>query len=116
MLQRSALTALPSVVAFIWGMRSAGQQQANTVAFSSIVMNQLAQTYEAGRTEGGLSRPVFYAVLASAALTVSVVTLGPLRTVLRLSSPTRSSWLLIAASAAVAGRLSHQKLPVGRHV
>jgi len=51
--------------------RQRGPAQASTVAFSSIIGTQLAQTFEASRTADGLSIPIAASVVGSAGLLVA---------------------------------------------
>src|SRR6266566_288620 len=64
--RRGLATALPALAAYGVMLGSSTLPQARSVAFASVVMNQLAQTLDAGRFEGGLTRSVFSAVVGSA--------------------------------------------------
>jgi cation-transporting P-type ATPase I len=98
-LRRGAATGVPALAAYLL-MR--GTAQAGTVAFASVVANQLAQTLDAGQVEGSLSGSVVGAVGASTGLLVSALTLPPLRTLLGLAAPSPFGWALIGGSAVTA--------------
>jgi len=106
-LRRGVLTAGPALAAYLVMLGAGTLPQARTVAFASIVATQLAQTLDAGRTEGALSRPVVAAVAASAGLLVGALTLPPLRTALALATPPPLGWALIGAGAISAVGASH---------
>ena len=76
--------------------------QARAVAFASIVTTQLAQTLEAGRAEGSLTRPVLGAVTGSAGLLVATLAVPTLRDLLLLATPGALGWALIAAGGPAA--------------
>ncbi|GAC1647554.1 MAG: hypothetical protein NVS4B8_20310 [Herpetosiphon sp.] len=101
-LRRGLATALPSLAAFMIASRLGGLEQARSVAFASIVATQLAQTVDAGRTEGGLSRAVFGAVAASAALMGAAFIAAPARSFLGLVMPGPVAWLLVAGATVIA--------------
>ncbi|HEV2121699.1 MAG TPA: HAD-IC family P-type ATPase, partial [Chloroflexota bacterium] len=106
--RRAAATVVPALSSYLITLRSAGLPAARTVAFASIVMTQLAQTLDAGRAEGGLSRSVLGAVTGSAGLLVATLMITPLRDFLGLTLLTPLSWTLVGAGAVVAillGRL-----------
>jgi calcium-translocating P-type ATPase len=108
-LRRGAATAAPSLTNYLLALRSVSQQEARTVAFASIVFTQLAQTLDAGRADGGLSRSVLGAVAGSTGLLIAVLTVRPLRNFLGLATPTPLGAVLVAAGALVAvllGRMS----------
>jgi len=105
-IRRGAATALPALAAYIITQGIGGLPQARAVAFASIVATQLAQTLDAGRSEGSLTRPVLAAVTASAGLLVAALTVAPLRTVLGLTALTPFSWALVGGGAAAAVLLS----------
>jgi cation-transporting ATPase I len=108
-LRRGAATAAPSLTNYLLALRSVSQPEARTVAFASIVFTQLAQTLDAGRAEGGLSRSVLGAVAGSTGLLIAALTVHPLRNFLGLATPTPLGAVLVAAGALVAvllGRMS----------
>jgi hypothetical protein len=108
-LRRGTATAAPSLTNYLLALRSVSQPEARTVAFASIVFTQLAQTLDAGRAEGGLSRSVLGAVAGSTGLLIAALTVRPLRTFLGLAMPTPLGAVLVAAGALVAvllGRMS----------
>jgi cation-transporting ATPase I len=100
-LRRGAATGVPALAAYLL-MGGRGVPEAGTVAFASVVANQLAQTLDAGQVEGSLSGSVVGAVGASTGLLVSALTLGPLRNLLGLAAPTPFGWALIGGSAVTA--------------
>ncbi len=107
-LRRATATATPALAAYILATRAGLAPQAQTVAFASIVANQLAQTLDAGWTEGTLSPSVLGAVGGSAGLMLTAMTVPPLQTFLGLALPTPFGWVLIGGGALVAvalGRL-----------
>ena len=95
---RGAATALPSLAAYLL-QRTIQPGHAGTVAFASVVANQLSQTLDAGRVEGTLSRPVVGAVAGSAGILTAALTVPTLRNLLGLAAPTPFGWILIGASA-----------------
>jgi len=111
--RRALLTAGPSLIAFLIAARRGNAAQANTIAFASIVGNQLAQTLEAGQYENRLSKPVLHAVVGSTAMLGSVLLIGPLRTALGLTLPNLLSCGLIGTSAITAAALSRAIPAVG---
>ncbi|GAC1635476.1 MAG: calcium-translocating P-type ATPase, PMCA-type [Chloroflexota bacterium] len=100
-LRRGGATAGPSLVAYFVMLGSAGLPEARSVAFASVVATQLAQTLDAGRSEGNLTRSVFGAVAGSAGLLVAALTVSPLRTFLGLVTPGPLGWVLVAAGSVV---------------
>ena len=60
--RRAVGTALPSLASFMLTHATAGPAQASAVAFTGVILTQLAQTLEAGQVEGRLSPSVAYAV------------------------------------------------------
>jgi cation-transporting ATPase I len=104
-LRRGAATGVPALAAYLL-MGGRGVPEAGTVAFASVVANQLAQTLDAGQVEGSLSGTVVGAVGASTGLLVSALTLSPLRTLLGLAAPSSLGWALIGGSAVAAVALN----------
>jgi cation-transporting ATPase I len=105
-IRRGALTAGPSLVAYALTASSGGRQQAQTVAFASVVGSQLAQTLDAGSSEGRVTTPVLAAIAGSGGLTVGAIIVPPLRRFLGLALPGPIGWGLISASMASAYALS----------
>jgi hypothetical protein len=97
-LRRGALTAAPSLAAYMVMLGAGTLPQARTVAFATVVATQLSQTLEAGRAEGPLSRSVLAAVAGSGGLLVAALTVPPLRAALALAVPSPLGWALIGAS------------------
>lgn len=104
-LRRGVATTVPALAGYLLALPS-GLPQARAVAFGGIVATQLAQTLDAGRAEGGLTRSVLAAVAGSGALLAATLTVPVLREALLLSAPTPLGWALIAAGAPAAVLLS----------
>ncbi len=102
-LRRGAATALPALGAFL-AMGAGGPAQ--TVAFASIVVTQLAQTLDAGRSEGRVSPSVAGAIAGSGALLAATLTVAPMRAFLGLAAPTPAAAGLIVLTAPAAVLLS----------
>ncbi|MBV9848292.1 MAG: HAD-IC family P-type ATPase, partial [Armatimonadetes bacterium] len=100
-LRRGASTTLPSLAAFALALPM-GLPHARTIAFSSVVSTQLAQTLDAGRSEGTLTPAVLGAVGSSGALLLGALTIPPLRDVLTLTTPLPLGWGMIALSTLAA--------------
>ncbi len=77
-------------------------QQARSVAYTSVIVTQLAQTLDAGRAEGGLTRPVLAAVGGSLGVLAVTLTVPPLRNFLSLAMSTPFGWVLIGGGAVLA--------------
>jgi calcium-translocating P-type ATPase len=105
-LRRSSATALPSLAAYGVMLGLGSLPQARTVAYGSIIATQLAQTLDAGRSEGTLTRSVGLAVTGSAAVLLATFTVPPLRAFLSLVMPTPTGWALIGSAALVAVAMS----------
>lgn len=105
-LRRSAATAGPALAAYLLALGTSSLPQARTVAFASIVANQLAQTIDAGLVEGSLTPAVVGAVGGSAGLLVAALTVPALRTFLGLALPAPLGWALIGAGTLLAPLLS----------
>jgi calcium-translocating P-type ATPase len=104
-LRRGLATAVPALAAYVISLGSATLPQARTVAFASVVANQLAQTLDAGWAEGGLTPSVASAVGGSAGLLLGAIALPPLRSFLNLAVPTPLGWALIGVGALIAPTL-----------
>jgi cation-transporting ATPase I len=104
--RRGMATALPALAAYLLVRGRSTPPQAGAVAFGTIVATQLAQTLDAGWSEGNLNFPVLGAVGGSAAFLVSTLTLSPLRNLLGLAMPTAAGWSLIGTGAVAAVALS----------
>ncbi|MHB1423448.1 MAG: cation-translocating P-type ATPase [Gemmataceae bacterium] len=105
-IRRGTATTVPALAAYLLARRSSTPPQAGAVAFGTIVATQLAQTLDAGWSEGNLTLPVLGAVGGSAAFLVSTLTLNPLRNLLGLAQPTAAGWSWIGAGAVGAVALS----------
>ena len=101
-LRRGLATGIPSLGAYLLMHGLVGPQQASAVAFTAVVLTQLAQTLEVGRVEGMLSRSVMGAVGVSAATLVSAVTIPPIRNALGLLAPSLLGWGVVGGAAASA--------------
>jgi magnesium-transporting ATPase (P-type) len=97
--RRGLSTALPSLVAYLLTLNTRLLSEARSVAFTSIVTTQLAQTLVIGRTEeGGLSRSVFWAVTGSVGVLGAAFTITPLRNLLQLTVPSFAGWAFISGA------------------
>ncbi len=100
--RRGFSTALPSFIAYSIMLGTAGLPQARAVAYASVIATQLAQTLDAGRTEGGLSRAVLGAVGGSLVVLIATFTIPPVRTFFSLVIPSPLSMALIGGAALLA--------------
>ncbi len=98
---RSAATAGPSLAAYLLALRS-GTPLARTIAYTTIITTQLAQTLDAGRTRGGRSRSVQGVVAGSAGLLAGTLAIQPVRKFLGLVPPTPFGWVLVGAATGTA--------------
>jgi magnesium-transporting ATPase (P-type) len=105
-LRRGLATGVPSLAAYLFMQGLGRPLEAGSVAFTSVVATQLAQTLEVGRVEGTLSRQVVGAVAGSFTLLFGTVTFPPLRNLLGLQTPSPLGWGAIAASAGSAVLIS----------
>jgi calcium-translocating P-type ATPase len=101
-LRRGVATGLPSLAAFLLMQGMGRQAEAGSVAFTSVVATQLAQTLEVGQVQGTLSPQVVGAVGGSLAVLFSTVAFPPLRNLLGLQTPSVFGWVAITAAAASA--------------
>jgi cation-transporting ATPase I len=104
--RRGTATTVPALAAYLLSRSNSTPAQAGAVAFGTIVATQLAQTLDAGWSEGNLNLPVLGAVGGSAAFLVSTLTLSPMRSLLGLAMPTAAGWSLIGGGAVAAVALS----------
>jgi magnesium-transporting ATPase (P-type) len=105
-LRRGLATGVPSWGAFLLMQGLGRPAEAGSVAFTSVVATQLAQTLEVGRVEGLLSPQVVGAVAGSLAVLLGTVTIPPLRNVLGLQTPSLVGWSTIGAAAGSAVLIS----------
>lgn len=105
-LRRATATALPSLISFLVMLAAGSLPQARSVAYASVVVTQLAQTLDNGRTENGLTRPVLSAVAGSFTILLATLTIPQLRMFLSLVMPSPLGWALIGGGALVAVLLS----------
>ncbi len=105
--QRGIATAVPSLVNYLIMLGTGALPEARAVAFASIVTTQLAQTLDAGRAEGTLTRPVLAAVAGSLAVLLSAFAIPPLRNFLQLVIPSPLGWALIGSGTLLAILLQH---------
>lgn len=101
-LRRALASALPALVNFFLIAHTGTLSEAQAVAFASIVATQLAQTLDAGWSEGNLTPSVLSAVTGSAGVLVAALTFPPLRNFLMLMFPSPLGWLLIGSGAVAA--------------
>lgn len=106
-LRRGMATAAPALAAYLAALGFSTLPQARTVAFASVVANQLAQTIDAGWTEGSLTPMVLGAIGGSVGLLAIALGQPALRTFLHLAMPTPLGWGMIAAGTLLAPLLSH---------
>jgi magnesium-transporting ATPase (P-type) len=104
--RRGVATGVPSLAAFLTAHAIAGPVQGSAVGFTSIIATQLAQTLEAGRVEGTLSRSVVGAVTASSGLLLGILLLPPPRNFLGLVAPGVLGWGLVAGGSVAAVAIS----------
>ena len=104
--RRGTATALPALVAYILTRGSSTPPQAGTVAFGTVVGTQLAQTLDAGWSEGTLNPTVLGAVGGSAAFLLATLTLRPLRDLLGLAAPTPAGWAFLGTGTLAAVALN----------
>jgi cation-transporting P-type ATPase I len=91
-------------------LRASNAQQAQAVAFTSIVGTQLAQTVDIGRAQGRLTGSVAGAVVASAAVVAAAVRLPGLRTFLGFATPSLPG-VALAGGASVSAVAMGRALP-----
>ena len=101
-LRRAGTTAGPSLAATLLAFATGGLGQASTVAFTSIVSTQLAQTVDASRTDEGWNIPMLAAVASSAGILASALAVPQLRAFLGLAMPSPFGWALVAAATGTA--------------
>jgi calcium-translocating P-type ATPase len=106
-LRRGTATTIPSLVNYLIMLGAGTLPEARAVAFASIVSTQLAQTLEAGRTEGSLTRSVLAAVTGSVGVLAAAFTIPPLRNFLHLVVPSPLGWALIGIGAVSAVAINH---------
>jgi calcium-translocating P-type ATPase len=105
-MRRGLSTTVPALAAFLYTVSTTGNvAAARSVAFGSVVATQLAQTLEAGRAEGGLTRPVLGAVGASGLVLAAAFAMPPLASIFTLSMPA-SGWAITGATAVAAVAMS----------
>jgi cation-transporting P-type ATPase I len=105
-LRRGLATAVPTLGSYLFMQSTGDPAQASAVAFASVVATQLAQTLDAGRVQGAISRSVINAVGVSAGLLGTSIALPPLRNFLGLTMPSRLGWGAIGASTVFAVLIS----------
>jgi cation-transporting ATPase I len=97
-LRRGVATAGPSLLAYLAAARAGAPAQ--TVAYSSVVATQLAQTLDAGRRDARATGPVALAALASSGVLAASVTVPAIRGFLGLAPLTPAGFALVLAAAA----------------
>jgi calcium-translocating P-type ATPase len=113
-LRRGLATAVPTLASYVLMQYLSGPEQASAVAFGSVVATQLAQTLDAGRVQGFISRSVIQAVGASAVALGSAMTVPPLRDFLGLVTPMPLGWGVIGGAAIAAVLMSRAISELGR--
>ncbi|HWE13761.1 MAG TPA: HAD-IC family P-type ATPase [Solirubrobacteraceae bacterium] len=98
--RRGAATGLPALAAVLAARPLGAAPQ--TVGFASIILTQLSQTVQAGRSRDNLSGSVLAAVAGSGAMLGAALVVPPVRRFLALPAPTLSALLLSAATAPAA--------------
>jgi calcium-translocating P-type ATPase len=87
-LRRGTATATPALANYLLARRLLGGPEAQSVAFASIVVTQLAQTLDASWADGRPSNSVLGAVAGSAGILAASLTVRPLRDFLGLTALT----------------------------
>jgi calcium-translocating P-type ATPase len=105
-IRRGVATGLPSLASFLLMQGLGRPAEAGSVAFTSVVATQLAQTLEVGRVEGTLSPQVVGAVAGSLGVLLATVLIPPLRDLLSLQMPSVVGWSTVAAASGSAVLLS----------
>jgi calcium-translocating P-type ATPase len=105
-LRRGTATAAPALAAYFLAHHAGGLEQAGSVAFGTVVATQLAQTLDAGWTEGGLNRSVLGAVAGSGGVLTAALGVPQLRNLLGLGLLTPFGWALIGSGSVAAVALS----------
>lgn len=100
LLRRAVATAVPSLAAVLVAPVLGAAPQA--VAFGSVIVTQLAQTWQAGRRRGHLGGPMLAALGGSGGVLLLALGLPPLRRFLALPAPTPAAFGLAAATAPAA--------------
>ncbi len=103
---RGLATALPSIVTYAVMLTAGSLPLARSVAYGSVIMAQLAQTLDSGRSAHGLTRPVMLACFGSAAILLLTFTVPWARSFLCLVIPTPLGWGLIAFASLASVLLS----------
>lgn len=98
-LVRGLATGLPSFIAYAAASRARSPERARTVAFTSVISGQLAQTLELVRGNGNGGRNVTGAITGSAAFTLAAFVIPPLRRFLGLTVPNAAELLLCAGAS-----------------
>jgi magnesium-transporting ATPase (P-type) len=101
-LYRGTATALPALVSYLILLGANTLPEARSVAFASIVGTQLAQTLDAGRSEGALTKPVLAAVAGSVSVLLAAFAVPPVRNFLQLVVPSPLGWTLIGSGTLAA--------------
>jgi len=100
--RRAIISAGPALVSYLLMLGASTLPEARSVAYASIIATQLAQTLDAGRAEGRLTRSVFGAVAGSTGMLIATLGVPPLRTFLNLVMPGPLGWALIGGGALLA--------------
>ncbi len=100
--RRGFSTTLPSLISYFIMLGASNLPQARSVAFASIIATQLAQTLDAGRSEGNLTPSVLGAVAGSTGVLLAAFAVPPLRSFLSLAIPTPFGLALVGGGTLVA--------------
>ena len=100
--RRAIISAGPALVSYLLMLGASTLPEARSVAYASIIATQLAQTLDAGRAEGRLTRSVFGAVAGSTGMLIATLGVPPLRAFLNLVMPGPLGWALIGGGALLA--------------
>jgi cation-transporting ATPase I len=100
--RRGLSTTLPSLISYFIMLGASSLPQARSVAFASIIATQLAQTLDAGRSEGTLTPSVLGAVAGSTSVLLAAFAIPPLRSFLSLAVPPPLGLALVGGGTLVA--------------
>jgi calcium-translocating P-type ATPase len=100
--RRAIATGGPALVSYLIMLGSSTLPEARSVAYASAIATQLAQTFDAGRAEGRLTRSVFGAVAGSAGMLIATLGVPFLRTFFDLVMPGPLGWALVGGGALLA--------------
>ena len=105
-LRRGLATMTPSLGSYMFLHATSGPVEAGAVAFASVIATQLAQTLDAGRVQGTLSKSVVNAVALSGGLLFFAIAVPPVAGFLGLTNPTLYGWGVVGGNCVAAVILS----------